>query len=292
MNKSDTFFKSSFKYLSGDIILAASSSLIILPIIINQLDNKEFANYIFSKGLIELFSFLIIFGTITAYSKFNRELSSDIKKEYFNSILINLIFFKIIINIFLIFIGNFLWHLCSIAALMSSIATLEGTRLRLNFKSTSFFMLQLSSAIIMIISVYFFLHLFNNKLFFLILVLVFIYFFHLFKILLRSNLNDFPSFSSHFKNSKKLLKFGIPILIGYLSFYAYQRAPIFFLKYYESFELLSKFGITQQLSLVIFLVSGAASKYYQPMIFQKNEGLNNKITYLYVFIVFLLLQSP
>lgn len=287
MNIDSKFFNSSLKYLLGDIVLAVVSTIVILPFITNKLDNEEFGNYVFFKSVIELTSYVLIFGTITAYSKFHKELSSSEKDKNQFSILFNLILTAIILIIALsIIVDNPIWLFCIAAAGMTSIATLEGTRLRLEFQPSMFLLLQLASAVIFSILIIVAFPFVEKNLSFLILSLCVIYIPHLVKLIIRVKIKNLPKYQSHKDNTIRLVKFGFPILIGYLAFFSYQRAPIFFLKYFNNLEVLSKFGITQQLLLVIMLVSGSASKYYQPTMFQRRKGINNKETYIFLFIIF------
>lgn len=287
MNYNSKFFSSSLKYLLGDIVLAAISTIAILPAITNKLENEEFGNYVFIKSLIELISFVLIFGTITAYSKFHKELSLTKRDENQFSILINVCTMATIFIAALVIIGkNPIWSLCIAAAGMTSIATLEGTRLRLEFQASRFLYLQLASAAIFLILIFVVFPQVENNLSFLVLSLCIIYIPHLIQILIRIKIKNLPRYKNHRDNTIKLVQFGFPILLGYLAFFSYQRAPIFFLKYFNNLEVLSKFGIIQQLLLIIMLVSGAASKYYQPTMFQKRGGVNNKETYTFLFIVF------
>ena len=284
--------KSTGVYFIGDILVAATLSLFLIPFITQLLGVEKFGEFVYLKSLIEIGTFTFIFGTTTAYSKFFIDLENE-EKEHYHFLIILLYFVAfLLLGIFVFFLEklNPNYYVALFCCLGSSLSSIIGLKFRLEFNPKKFVIYQTVTIILLITlslsSPYFFKDnllglLVANGLGYLIFFITAIF------VLIKGFANDF-NFKKNFIVYKKLYIFGAPIFIGYLSYFVYNKSSTYFLKNSYNFEGLAKLGISLQLGLLIYLTMGAYGKYYQPLIFVNKLKAKIPQTYDYLILLYTL----
>lgn len=285
--------KSTGIYFIGDILVAATLSLFLIPFITQILGVEKFGEFIYFKSFIELGTFVFIFGTTTAYSKLFIDLTIEEKNHYL--LLIILLYFLIfaISIILLYFFGESLslyYYPVLLCCLGTSLSSIIGLKFRLEFDPKKFVVYQIITTTLLIIFSLLSPKVFDDNLFGLLLANALGYFIFIITgifVLFKGSLKDI-TLKGVFIIYKKLYYFGTPIFIGYLAYFLYNKSSTYFLKSFDKFDVLAKLGISLQLGLVIYLTMGAYGKYYQPLIFINKLKAKIPQTYDYLILLFVL----
>jgi O-antigen/teichoic acid export membrane protein len=266
-------------YGGGDFLVLAVAGLFLLPLYTRHLDPAAYGIFTVTKTNSDILNYLLQCGLISAVSRvYFIYRAKQQQAEYLGSVLIfQFVLAGVVFALFWL-AGGPVWRLLSpdvpaqpymwfafALAFLAFIPSVFTILLRLEEKAGYFVAVQAGSALLLALLVLLFLVVFKAGLIGLLYALVLsglVSWLVLLALLLRRLRWGFQ-----WEHVTVSLKFGLPILAGYIAFFFINKFSVVFLQRHVDLAQVGFFGLAQQLAIVITMVSLAFGKTFQPIIY-------------------------
>ena len=270
-------------YGAADMLVLAVGGFLLLPLYTRQLTQAEFGAYVIVKTNIEILSFVLHFGLVSAVAR----VYFDYRKsgqhiDYLNSVV--LLFGIILLTAvsLLALWGDrawallspgvpaspYLWYCVAISA-MAFAASLGSTWLRLEGRARAFTFLQVATAALLGAAAFINLKVLRLGLPGLLLALF------------ASSMLSAAAlpwlFGARFRltlrwvHLRTSLHYALPIVAGLLAYFVLNRASTLILQRHVSVEQVAVFGLAQQLAMLVTIAGAAFGKAMQPAVFSADS---------------------
>lgn len=271
-------------YACGDIIVLAVGGFLLLPLYTRTLSAVEFGEYVAIKANIDLFNIVLHVGLVSAITRVYFDYRKrDEHFDYLSSVILFYVAIQILTFVGISLWAGSLWGLLSpnvpvdpyiwltlAVSWMAFFAGMGATWLRLDGQPGIFAALQFFSAALLATTSFVALFMFKLGLPGLLVSLI------AGSLVTASVLPWKFSFGFRFKISwqhiRSTLIYSFPILVDLISYFILNRVCILILQRYISVEELGVFGLAQQLSLIVGVVSISLGKAFQPLVFGSERG--------------------
>lgn len=289
-------------YGFGDVIVLAVGGFLLLPLYTRALTQAEFGVYTIVKTNTEILVYLLQFGLISAIGRLYFEYKRKNEHyQYLSSVFLLFLILALLFCIIIYIFGEGLWNAVSpnvpafpflwfslVIALFSFAGSFASIWLRVEEKAKLFVIVQIASALVLLVLVIFNLVIAPQGLIGLLYalamsaicaaaVLPFLFWKRL-------------TFRIERKHVSATLRYGLPIFFGYVAYFITNKISLIILQRNASLEQVAIFGIAQQLGMVVMVASGAFAKSLQPVIFAAEiidfDGVIDKLGKLYLLIMF------
>ncbi len=298
-----SLFKSISIYALGDLIVMGVSGLLLLPFYTRILSQETFGVFNILNASIVIFTFLVQFGIISAFSRMYFNYKTEYEKEiYIGNILLLHILLAFCLILFTVFFKNYLMHnflptidndiyyfyIPSIA-ILGFMTALYSVYLRIVERPTQFIIFQLATVGLYIVFIFIFFHYFLNKLDAILLALFISN--SIMWLVAVYNLKYKINIDSFYHQAKQTLTFAFPIFISYIFYFLLNKFNIIYLQGSESLENIAIFSFALQLSTILTMFSVAIGKAVQPIIFKADINnvmeITNKMSKYYKLLLFI-----
>jgi O-antigen/teichoic acid export membrane protein len=289
MKKNRSFVASSTLYAASDIIFIATSGFLLLPLYTRNLNQDEFGQYILIKTAIDFMAIVLQFGLISAASRLYFDYQKEGKeREYMGNIIalfstilaaalvISLLAGDIIWTAFLPKIPKYPYmEWCLLIAALSFFSALGTTWLRLDLQASTFSIIQLISTITLACLAFLNLTIFNLGINGILLATAISLIIG--SIPLAAKFQRYWPIKINAKVTKETLIYATPAAFGVLSYFILNRINIITLQRYVSIGEIGIFGLAQQISTLLLVISTAFGKAMQPIIWSAETREASKL---------------
>lgn len=288
-------------YAGGDFLVLAVGGFLLIPLYTRHLSPSDYGVFVATRTNSEIFTYIVQLGIVSAISRvYFIFKATGQHRKYISSILIFSLASTAILLIGFGLTGKFLWKQLSPnvpampymwfalgIAFSSYVPAIYFIILRVEERARAFVITQVASAVLLVAFALFWV--LEMKM-------------GLKGVLWALTLNGLISWIGclillvrklewgfEWEHLRISLKFGMPLLIGYLAYFFINRFGIVFLQRHVSLAEVGLFGFAQQLAMAVSLVSVAFGKSFQPMIFATEESeIGNTISRLSrIYLVFM-----
>lgn len=265
------------------MVVLAVGSFLLIPLLTRVLTQEEYGIYIISKSNIDIITYLVHFGLISAVSRLYFDYKS--KGEQYQYLSTIVLIFAAIAGVFLLLticFGDFLWErlspkvpatpylwYCVLIAIANFFPALASIWLRVEEKAKLFVAMQLTSVLFFLITLVYMLVFAERGITGLLqsllansfcgsLVLLFILWkkFH-------------PKLNIAYL--KASISYAVPIVAGYVAYFILNRVGLVILQRYVSVGETAVYGLAQQISMIVVIASNSYSVAFQPVIFASSQ---------------------
>ena len=266
-------------YGVADMLVLAVGGFLLLPLYTRTLSQSEFGTYVIIKANIEILTYVLYFGLLSAmvrvYFDYKR---TGQQREYINSVLMFFLLVVVVAGAILAFWGDAAWHLLSpttpsrpyiwyslAIAAASFTAGLGSSWFRLDERVKAFVTLQVVAATVLTVFAFICLVVLKLGLTGLLMALV-IGYVPASAVLLYRLGNKFRPVVRH-THIMESLYYGVPFAVGYIAYFILNRFSMLTLQHYVAVDQIAIFGLAQQLSILVSIVSQSFGKAMQPAVF-------------------------
>jgi O-antigen/teichoic acid export membrane protein len=271
-------------YGFGDVIVLAVSSFLLMPLYTRTLSQSDYGIYIITKTNIDIFTYLFHFGLISAVGRLYFEYKKkDEHHEYISSVILFFMIIASVLTLLLYFYGEMFWNVlspkvsaypyiwfCLAIVVFSFYSSFTSIWLRVEEKASLFVILQIASALVLLVLVLYNLVAVHNGLTGLLSALVInaICAAAILPILLR---NKFV-FKIKIEHITTSLRYAVPIVVGYCAYFVLNRFGTIILQRHVPVDQVAIFGLGQQMAMIVTIASNAFAKSLQPVIFSAENA--------------------
>ena len=277
--ESGKLIKNTAVYGAGDIIVMAVSSFLLIPLYTRALSQEEYGIYIISKTNIDIFTYIVQFGLISAVSR----LYFDYKKrneqyEYISTVLILFFAIAAVFSTTMFLYGDHLWSMispqispepylwfCVAIAIDSFFPSLSSIWFRVEEKAFPFITIQIATALLLVAFVSInMLYLKTGVVGLLRAILLnSVCASSVIVVLLWGKFRLKPKISQ----VKASLNYALPIFAGYVAYFVLNRVGTVILQRYVPIDKIAVYGLMQQLSMVVTIAGNSFGMAFQPAIY-------------------------
>jgi len=284
-----SLLKDTIIYGLGDFLVTGINGFLLLPIYIKYLSQAQYGLFSLFNMSMTIFIYVIQFGLISAFSRIYFLYEGKERTRYFNNIVTFHFLLSIVLSIIIYLfkesvkktlsplLTDDIFYYAYIVAFLSFLPALYSMKYRLESKAKKFVLVQIVTAVILIISVISGLIILHKTLMGLLWALIvtnfIVWLFFLGKTLLSYN-----SFIN-LDQLKQSFKLSVPMFFSYIMVFIINKFSLILLQKSASLNTIAVFSFFQQLSNIVIIISVAAGKAIQPMIYNSTEeSLNTTFT--------------
>jgi len=297
-----SLLKDTVIYGFGDFIVTGVNGFLLLPIYIKYLSQAQYGMFSLFNMSLTIFTYFIQFGLISAFSRVYFLYENEERKNYINNTITLHFLYVFALSAILYFFGPEIkaqlspslatdgFYYAYLAAFLSFLPGLFSIKFRLDLQAKKFVYVQIATAIGLIISVIVGLIVLHKALTGLLLAIIcsnaalWLYFF----------IKMLPQYRPYLNKDQlsKTFKLALPMFFSYLMLFLVNKFSLILLQKNIPLDKIAVFSFSQQLSSILIVISVAAGKAIQPVIFDaKTDSLNevfSKIDEIYKKVLFII----
>jgi len=274
--------KNSAIYTIGDFINVAVGGFLLLPFYTRVLPQSEFGLFNILNASIDIVTFIVHFGIISAYSRLYFDYADSQKSGFTGQVILLHILISITLFFFVFIFQELLqtkllssvdnpvyFYYIFIVSVLSFINALYGIYLRVNEEATKFLVFQLSHVGLYVSFIFIFKEYTQNTLDAILLAsfgsAFLIWSYSISKLKFTFCLDKLKD------TMKKVLHFALPMLLGYVMYFLLNKFNVLYLQQHETIENIALFSFALKLSMVLQIFAGSFGKAVHPMLFKLNK---------------------
>lgn len=270
-------------YGFADVIVLAIGGFFLMPLYTRELSQADYGIYIITRTNTEILSYLVHFGLISAVARlyFEYKKKND-HYQYISSVLLFFVIFASVFSLVMFACGDVLWNvlspkvpahpylwICLAMAVFNFFSFFASILLRVEEKVHLFVIIQIISAVVLVVLVLYSLVIVHSGLTGLLYALVL-------NSICSATVLPILLWKRFILRIKKehitsTLRYSVPIVVGYCAYFILNRISTIVLQRYVPVEQVAIFGLGQQLSMIVTMASAAFAKSLQPMIFAADQ---------------------